>query len=113
MSTFDAAAAARARDAAIARVSAATDPAWKAIALGIVYDIALEKEFFTADLIWFRLERDFPGVDVRERRALGSIMRIACSHKLITNTDEYRRSVRVECHRRPLMVWQSLILDLR
>lgn len=45
------------------------------------------------------------GLSTPEPRALGSVMRQAARDKLIVPTGHFRKSIRRECHRRPLAVW--------
>jgi hypothetical protein len=103
---FDAEVSAAARDAAIEQVDDAASVDWKAEALVAVARICEIREEFTTDAVWAML--DERGVAIpREPRAMGAIMRRAVAAGLCLPTDRTSKSVRVECHRRPLQIWQS------
>ena len=109
MSEFDAKKSAEARDAAMEAVEAAASKAWKAAATEAVYWAASRAPEFTTDPIWYYLEKVKVVASPREPRALGPIMRNAVSSGICRHTNRFFKSKRVECHRRPLMVYESLI----
>jgi len=103
---FDAEVSAAARDAAIEQVDDAASVDWKAEALVAVARVCEIREEFTTDAVWALLDQR--GVAIpREPRAMGAIMRRAVVAGLCLPTDRTSKSVRVECHRRPLQIWAS------
>lgn len=104
MSLFDPDLAIEARDLAVDVVEENADDEWFATALGIVRELAAFREPFTTDEIWFVLEAR-RGLVTPEPRAMGAVMRSAAANGWVRATDAYRKSVRVECHARPLRVW--------
>lgn len=97
----------RAADEAIERVGRNADPNWKQAALEAVCIIALDRrQRFTTDDVWELLDQQ--GVRAtHEPRALGAVIRTAQSKGLIQSTGEYVKSKRIECHGRPVMVWEG------
>jgi len=91
-----------ARDEAIARVEAHAPEGWVRRARDTVNLIALSRFDFTTDHVWEALGEDRPS----EPRALGSVMKGMAHEGLIRATGEYRKSVRTDCHARPLAVWR-------
>jgi hypothetical protein len=97
----------QAADEAIARVGSNADPGWVRSALDAVRSIALTRSRFTTDDVWELLERR--GVQAtHEPRALGAVIRMASKKGIIRSTGEYVKSKRVECHSRPVMVWEAI-----
>jgi di/tripeptidase len=92
---------------AIDRAGRNADPLWKKAALDAVCHIALNRRIqFTTDEVWELLEQQ--GIRAtHEPRALGAVLRTAQSRGLIKSTGNYRKSVRVECHSRPVMIWEA------
>jgi len=109
---FDAEASATARDAAIEQVKEAADMAWKVEAFAAVDYVSRLKDEFTTDAVWWKLAQRGIGFP-REPRAMGAIMRKAVLAGLCEPTDQTRKSVRVDCHRRPLQVWKSKVKGIR
>ena len=93
-----------AADKAISQVGASADPRWVRTVYGIITELAFKGEGFTTDQIWNALDR-CKVVSPHEPRALGFVMRQACSDGLIKPTGEYRPSLRPQCHRNPKRVW--------
>lgn len=104
---FDAETSSLARDAALAQVEAAASHRWKAEALDAIRYVAERRERFTTDAVWYVLEQIRKIEGPSEPRALGSVMRRAVSMGFCRATSEVQKSVRVDCHRRPLAVWES------
>lgn len=92
-------------DEAIARVT--PDEEWMRKALKGVLWVCLKHDRFTTDEVWSCFERMKDFSLPKEPRAMGAVMRRACSQGLCRATSETKKSVRPECHRRPLTVWQS------
>lgn len=91
---------------AIDSVGRAADPKWMKMARLEVRYQADSGRRFTTDDIWQRMEQ--LGVEPpRERRALGAVMREMQKAGVIRPTGEYVKSSRIECHRRPVMIWVS------
>jgi hypothetical protein len=59
---------------------------------------------FTTDKVWELLSHT--GVKTHDPRALGAVMRAAAKDRLIIHTGRYVQSLRKDCHRRPLAVWE-------
>lgn len=107
------AAAIAARDEAIDRVEKNSHPEWAEaayLACCLVAECEIE---FTTDSVWDMLAQLFPQYATHEPRAMGAVMRRAAREGKIIPTDEYWKSTRAECHRRPLTVWESLIYELQ
>ena len=90
------------RDEAIARVAAHAPEGWVQRARDTVNLIALSRFDFTTDQVWEALGEDRPP----EPRALGSVMKAMAHEEVIRATGEYRKSVRSDCHARPVAVWR-------
>jgi hypothetical protein len=68
-----------------------------------VIRVAERKQFFTTDDVWEALgERG-----THENRAMGAVMRKARSEKVCFPTGNYRPSVRLVAHGRPVRIWQA------
>jgi hypothetical protein len=99
----------KARDEAIDRAGANASEEWKAHAHAAVLFVAKRRPKFTTDAIWFVLRGK--GIDPpHEPRALGAIMLWAVAEGLCVSLWKYKRSVRVACHRRPVVTYKSLVL---
>lgn len=96
-----------AKQEGIDRADRAADPLWKKRALQIVQGLAARREEFTTDAVWSHLEH--MGLGVREPKALGAIIQQAARSGMIESTGRYVKSVRPECHARPIPVWKSKI----
>jgi len=97
-------AATNARDEALARVMRNADSQWTKTAALLIMDVADSTDEFTTDEVWSALHR----VDARthEPRALGAVMKSLASAGLIVATDNWRQSIRPECHARPVRIWR-------
>ena len=104
---YDPVASALAKSQSMEQVERNADDAWKADAKGTVRFLAQTRETFTTDDVWFVLDK-LPS-RTHERRAMGAIMRWAATAGLIHDTNAMVKSVRVDCHSRPIQVWRSLI----
>lgn len=100
-SLLDAEASDAARDAGMARVLNAADPAWKDLAYAAVDRILARGGEFTADDVWVELGQ-FP----KERRALGPILRAHADAGRIVNTGRRKNSERPEHHSYPMTIWR-------
>ena len=105
---FDAQAAEAALNEAVERVERYADAEWLKAAQDAVRLVAEHRETFTTDAIHAVLAR-WQIAGPREPRALGAVMRWAKTQGLCRSTHMTSRSIRAECHRRDLRVWQSLI----
>lgn len=103
---FDAVGSVIACEAAIDKVDEAASAEWKAKAFVAVARVCERYEEFTTDTVWALLDAQGTAIP-REPRAMGAIMRKAVTAGLCLPTDRTSKSVRVECHRRPLQVWRS------
>lgn len=105
---FDPPAARLAREHAIQQVDEHADMEWKHLAKSVVRSLAITREEFTTDAVWYLLEQT-TAATTHEPRALGAVMRAAASDRIIVATDRTVESVRVANHRRPVRIWRSLI----
>ena len=100
-----------AKDEAIDRVERNADSEWKSgayLACCLAAESLIE---FTTDDVWAYMETLFPSLSTHEPRAMGAIMRRAARDGKVCATGEYTLSKRAECHRRPVMLWESLIYE--
>lgn len=97
----------KAADEAIARAGSNADPLWKQAAFDAVCHIALHRRVqFTTDEVWELLDEQ--GIRAtHEPRALGAVIRMASKSGIIRATGQYVKSKRVECHGRPIMIWEA------
>lgn len=91
----------QARDEAIARVEEHAPPSWMEQARKTVLGLAECRAFFTSDDVWEILGAP------PEPRALGAVMQRLSREGRIQATQEWRQSVRPECHARPVRVWKK------
>lgn len=94
------------RDEAIERVADAADDDWKEAAFLAVKRIAALRSEFTTDHVWEALQEI--DVSTHEHRAMGAVMRAACTDGVIEKTDRVVPTRRPGAHRRPVTVWRSL-----
>ena len=107
---FDALAAIKARDQAIAQVERNADPMWKHNAWTVILMFARSGEPFTTDDVWEYMHQN--GMETpREPRAMGAVIANACRDRIIESTGRYVQSQRPECHRRPVRVWRGVFLS--
>lgn len=100
----------RVRDEAIKRGYDAAGARWrKHLDDAIRYTASILPEFTTDD-IWDYFETAEITVP-NETRSLGGAMRRAQAAGWIRPTDRVINSERVTCHRRPVRVWQSRIVE--
>ena len=96
------------RDAAMAQVDAAAPPDWRSDAEQAVLYVARRRERFTTDAVWAVLD-NWLVAQPPEPRALGPLMKSACSWGWCEPTPVWHLSVRPACHRRPVRVYRSLV----
>lgn len=102
------------RDEALERVEKAAPLEWKDFALRAVWLICVQVGpggGFTTDRVWAVLERGL-GVERSappEPRAMGAIMMKAKRLRFCEPTDRTKKSVRPDCHGRPVRIWKSLV----
>jgi hypothetical protein len=94
---------------AIDAAGAFANPYWYSQAETAVQKLIHRGAYFTTDDVW-ELLKDC-GYTTPEPRALGAVIRQFAKDKYIIPTGSYRKSVRPECHRRPLAVWRPYKLD--
>lgn len=80
---------------------------WYDAALRIVYDLCGSREEFNTDHVHRELAKTMH--TTQEPRALGAVMREAAKNGWCTASGMFVKSVRPECHSRPIPVWQSEI----
>ena len=76
--------------------------AWKAVLL-----LALHKQEFTTDDVWTLLESQRTPSPA-EPRVMGPLMSKATNAGVCVRTDRVRRSIRSQCHGRPIAIYRSL-----
>lgn len=82
------------------------DPKWYREAEATLNILCRRGEDFTTDDVWRLLDRT--GLKTTEPRAMGDIIRKASKAGKIFATGGYRKSIRKECHRRPVAIWRPL-----
>ena len=98
----------QARDEAIARARDHAPTDWYERALQAVQALARRLYEFTTDEVWAEVKEHPP-----EPRALGAVMEEARRNGWITRTDRTRKSVRRDCHGRPVRLWQSRLFGVK
>jgi hypothetical protein len=94
----------RDKDRAVYAAGAFADPLWKREAIATLETLCKLGDNFTTDDVWRLLEG--VGVKTPEPRALGALITRYAKEGRIFSTGSYRKSIRKECHRRPLAVWR-------
>lgn len=97
-----------ASDEAIKRAEDHAHVEWLADALDVVHEICVDAPAFTTDEVWERL-RQRDGARTHDPRAMGAVMRIVARNGWTSASDRYVKSVRPECHARPIVVWESRV----
>ncbi len=93
---------------AIKRVGLNANQLWALQALQVVEMLSLTRSDFTTDDVWEWMNQLHPTMTTHEPRAMGAVMRKASAKRLCVPTERYVKSLRPECHRRPVPIWQSL-----
>lgn len=96
----------RRRDEAMERVSGHAPTDWTYWATRAIRYVAERRPELTSDPVWRVLE-DWAIPPPPEPRALGPLMKAACVRGWLLQTGRVHKSVRPECHRRPLAVYVS------
>ena len=91
----------QAADEAVKRVGDHAPVPWMERALLAVRYVSHREPYFTTDDIWAEVGSP------PEPRAMGAVMRRAAAKGLCRPTERYRHSTRVECHARPVRVWEA------
>jgi len=94
-------------DLSIARAWHAADEEWKVVAFRCVHWFADRGVEFTADDIWDAMEKWYPKVSTREKRAMGFVLRQSAREGLIVKVriEESRRESR---HKGLMSVWRGV-----
>lgn len=90
-----------ARDAAIEDVRRGAPVEWLAAAMSLIRSFPPGR-LFTTDALWEKLPAP------PEPRAMGAVIRHAADLGLIRSTGHYWKSGRVQCHARPVAVWERV-----
>ena len=93
---------------AIERVGLNADQLWALEAFKIVEMLSIQRHDFTTDDVWEWMNQMHPTLTTHEPRAMGAVMRRASQMGLCVPTERYSKSLRPECHRRPIRVWQGI-----
>ena len=88
------------RDKALAKVAENAPDGWVDDAINAIRHISLTRKTLTSDDIWPLV------VNPPEPRAMGAAFTEAARRGLIRKTDRVVPSMRPECHRRPVAVWE-------
>ena len=97
----------KARDEGIGR-TARKNAWWLPYAVDAIREVALIREFFTSDAVWFVLERDeIP--EPSDRRALSPALRLAEKDGICEKTPQTKKSERKIAHVGPKLIYKSLI----
>ena len=107
-SLFDEPLAIHRTEKAIERVGLNADQVWAIEALRVVGMLSIERCDFTTDDVWQMMDLMHPLLTTHEPRAMGAVMRKAFSDRLCVPTERYSKSLRPECHRRPIRIWQGI-----
>ena len=95
----------------MARAQYAADRRWWVCMLECGKIVAQRKSRFTSgDVAELCYARD-PRASTPERRAIGPLMRALAALGYCVPTTSWVKSARRECHRRPMMIWSSLIFN--
>jgi hypothetical protein len=94
----------RLRDQAVESVEAAHEE-WVAYAGIALYQLCQEREEFTSEDLWLRLDR----ADIEEPRAMGAVFSNARRAKMCERTDRVTEAKRSTRHRGSVRIWRSLI----
>lgn len=103
--TLDSAESQAAREDGMAKVERGTDEDWKGRAASAVLAVCRERELFTADNIWEKVEKP------REPRALGPIMTAAVRRGWCEPTGQVKQSQIPVHHQAPVREYRSLVYD--
>jgi hypothetical protein len=90
-------------EASIARAAEGNEE-WVGTLLAVIQRYAKGFEFST-DRLWWEVKNLDPP---RDGRAMGAVMRQAKLSGLVEETGEYTKSIRPECHRRPIPSWRRI-----
>jgi hypothetical protein len=97
-----------AREDGMRRAEQHASTTWLEAAKKAARAVARNRSEFTTDPVWKVLQlRGVP--EPHEPRAMGPVMDAMVKAGVCARTERMSRSVRPECHRRPLTVYQSLI----
>jgi len=93
----------------MARVYRAADPHWKQCMIECAKEVAQRKPIFITDDIVELCRDKHPNATTHEKRAIGPLMREVCRLGYCIPTQDWVQSAQAQCHRRPMLVWYSLI----
>lgn len=80
--------------------------AWHSLLRAAVKKAAAELKTFTSDDVWQRVPKFSHRPDPR---SLGAVLSSEAKEGHIVATGSYKKSARLECHSRPVMVWESRV----
>ena len=107
-SLFDVPQAIALAEQAIEQVGLNADQVWALEALKVVQMLSIQRHDFTTDDVWKWMNQLHPTMTTHEPRAMGAVMRKAAASRLCVPTERYSKSLRPECHRRPIRIWKGL-----
>jgi hypothetical protein len=91
------------------RAQYAADRRWWASMLESGKLVAQRKPNFTSDDVVLLCYARYPNASTPERRAIGPVMRALAALGYCVPTTSWAKSVQRQYHRRPMMIWRSLI----
>jgi hypothetical protein len=83
------------------------DTRWKQAAVEYLKHLVETQKYITSEQVVMHLNGQ--GIVTGENRAIGSIMKAFERTGTITSTGRFAESVRPECHKSPVRIWQSNI----
>jgi hypothetical protein len=87
------------------RVNRNANEEWKEKAWEVMQHVCKTMASFTSDSLWHELQKE--NVHTHEPRAIAAIIMRAAREGLCEPTDNYIKSSRPVCHKRPLRLWLS------
>jgi hypothetical protein len=97
------------KQVAMRRAAHPADPRWWASMFECGKLIAQRKLYFTTDDVVLLCFSRYPDGSTRERRAIGPLMLALSAMGYCRPTQKWTQSTQRQCHRRPMMVWRSLL----
>jgi hypothetical protein len=93
----------------LARAQHAADRHWWTCMLECGKLVAQRKARFTTDDVVQLCYARYPSASIPERRAIGPVMRTLAALGYCKPTARWVKSCHRQCHRRPMMLWRSLL----
>lgn len=91
------------------RARAHSNPEWWRVMLICVREVARRQPYFTTDDVERYRREHYPNHTTHEPRAIGPLMKECAKLEYCRRTGDWFESTQRQCHRRPMMMWWSLI----